>query len=123
MTKHDNLPYINHILDEILKIEKSITGLTEESFISNIDLIDATVRRIEIIGEAVKNISNNLKEEYDNVEWKKIAGMRDIIIHRYFRVDLEIVWKTIKEDLPNLKQKILKIKKDLEKNVAKKSNN
>ena len=113
MTKHKNLPYIIHILNEIIKIEKSTHGLTKDLFIKNEDLIDATVRRIEIIGEAVKNISNDFKLEYKNIDWKKIAGMRDILIHSYFKVDLDIIWKSIGSDIPELKSKILKIKENI----------
>ncbi len=89
--------------------------MVKEEFESNKDNIDATIRRIEVIGEAVKNLPGSFREKHSNVPWKDIAGMRDVIIHGYFRVDLDIVWKVIKKDFPDLKGKILRIKQELEK--------
>ena len=73
------------------------------------------VREIEIIGEAVKNISENLKNKNRKIEWKDIVGTRDKMIHHYFGVDLNIIWKIIKKDLPILEKQILSIKKKLNK--------
>ena len=70
------------------------------------------MKRLEVIGEAVKNIPDDFKEEYPDIPWKKIAGMRDILIHQYFGINLKRVWKTIKEDLPQLKAKITQIAKN-----------
>ena len=111
----NDVTYIKHILDAINDIESSIKGLSKEKFQKSKDIRDACVRRLEIIGEAVKNISQETKAKYPLIEWKKIAGTRDMIIHSYFNVDLDIVWDIIKKDLPDLKTKILKIKEDLTK--------
>lgn len=110
--KYD-LIFIEHILDSINAIEKFSRDLNKEKLISNRLKQSAIIREIEIIGEAVKNISENLKNKHRDVEWKEIAGTRDKMIHHYFGVDLNIVWNIIKIDLPNLKNKILKIKKEL----------
>ena len=113
MTKHFDLPYINHILDAITNIESFLEGVSRNYFIENEEKQSAIIRQIEIIGEAVKNLSNELRSKYHEIEWNKITGMRDKIIHKYFGVDLNIVWEVLKKDLPVLKQKILKIKEDL----------
>ncbi len=114
MTSHEDLLYINHILDAIKDIEESVKNISREKFERTKDIKDANIRRIEIIGEAVKNISNNTKEKYKEIEWNKIIGTRDKMIHHYFGVDLDIIWNIVKINIPDLKIKILKIKKDME---------
>ena len=113
MTKHEDLPYINHILDAIKDVEESLKNITKNQFVKNKDIKEANIRRIEIIGEAVKNISESLKNKHPEIEWKEIVGTRDKMIHHYFGVNLDIIWGIIKRDLPDLKEKILKIKGDL----------
>lgn len=112
--KRKEILFIEDILGNILLIEKSIENLSKSKFITNKLVIDATVRRLEIIGEAVKNISEKVKTKYPKIEWKKIAGTRDTIIHAYFSVDLDIVWNIIKKDLPKLKRQMEKIKEEIE---------
>ena len=77
---------------------------------------DATVRRLEIIGEAVKNLEKSFKKKYPEVEWAKIAGMRNIIVHEYFGVDLKLTYKIVKASIPDLKNKISKILKEMKAN-------
>ena len=114
----DNLIFIRHILDSIEKIELFVKNISKDEFLKDIKLQDAIVRRIEIIGEAVKNLSVNFP-------WSDIAGMRDKLMHHYFGVDLEIVWKAIQKDLIDLKENIKKIlleetKEEVDKEVFKK---
>ncbi len=88
------------------KILKYTEGMSFGDFVNDEKTFDAVVRNFEILGEAVKNISNEFKEKYPEIEWKKVAGTRDKLIHFYFGIDKEIVWDTIKENLPELLKKI-----------------
>jgi len=113
MKRNFNL-FINDILESINAIEKFSKGINKKELDLNRLVQSAIIREIEIIGEAVKNLPNSFREKYQEIPWNKIAGMRDIIIHGYFRVDLDAVWEVIRRDLPILKKQIQKIKKELE---------
>jgi len=69
---------------------------------------DAVIRNLEIIGEAAKNIPKSIKEKYPDIKWRELAGLRDILIHRYFEVNIRILWDIIKNKLPDLKRKVAK---------------
>lgn len=106
--KNDNL-YLEHILECINKILSYSANLTYEEFLKNEMLQDAVVRNLEIIGEASNKISEETKKKNPDIPWKPIIGMRNRLIHDYFGVDNGAVWQTLIEDLPALKEKILKI--------------
>ena len=105
--------YLKHISDAIGDIERSVKGRSKKDFKENKDVKDASLRRIEIIGEATKNISTELRNKYNEIEWRKIAGTRDVVIHAYFSVDWDLIWEIIEKDLPILKNKISLILKEL----------
>lgn len=105
----DDLAYLEHILDCIRKIKEFSEGLSFKEFSSSELVQDAVIRNIEIIGEASKKISTDTKQVYFDVPWKEIAGMRDKLIHDYLGVDFEVVWRTIKEDVPMLEKHIRKL--------------
>ncbi len=105
--------FVEDILESVKLIEKYIGNTSKKNFGKNQKLKDSVIRRLEIIGEAVKSIPDDFKEKYAEVPWKKIAGLRDILTHAYFGIDLNITWDIIKKDLPALKEKILDIKNKL----------
>lgn len=105
--------FIEHILECIELVENYTRDKKEDEFFGSVQLQDSVIRRIEIIGEAVKNIPGQIKEKYLEIPWKRIAGMRDILIHEYFGIDLELTWEVVKKDMPDFKKEILKIQKDL----------
>lgn len=115
MYKRSNKEFLLDINEAINRIEKYITGINYEQFLEKTEKQDAVIRNLEIIGEAVKNLTNDFKSKYKDIEWKEIAGMRDKIIHFYFGVNWDIVWKAIKNKLPTLKEKTEKILEESEK--------
>ncbi len=98
--------YIEHILESITHIENFMADVTQKDFLENVEKQYAVMRALEIIGEAVKNISNKYRTTYTDIPWKEIAGTRDVLIHSYFSVDLPAVWDMVQTDLPHLKQKL-----------------
>jgi len=107
--------YLEEIFEAIQQIEEYTKDFTYEKFSKNRLVSDAVIRNLEIIGEAVKKLSPELKKEYPLLEWKKIAGLRDILIHQYANIHLKLIWDVIREKIPFLKkiiQEILQRKKE-----------
>jgi len=106
--------FLKHILESMEAIEKYLKEVTKDNFLHSTQIQDAVVRRLEIIGEATKNLPASFKNKYPHIPWRKIAGTRDIIVHEYFGLDLNLVWRITNKDLPELKENILKILKEIE---------
>lgn len=107
--------YIADIIESISLIEKYTRNLTLTKFDSNEQIQDAVLRRLEIIGEAVKQIPQDFKARYPKIAWRKIAGLRDVLTHGYFGIKINRVWKILKKDLLELKKQITNLLKSLEK--------
>lgn len=106
------LEYLCHIQDEADYLMERVKGLTQDEFKSNETLRRAFVRSLEIIGEAAKQLSPQIRGKYNQIEWKAVAGMRDKLIHSYFGVDYDIVWDVVTKKIPLLHQEIVKILRD-----------
>ncbi len=94
--------YVEDIIAAINSIEAYTKGLTYEDFVSDKKTVDAVIRNLEVIGEATKQVPLGVRQKYPKVPWRDMAGMRDKLIHGYFGVQLNVVWKTIKERLPEV---------------------
>lgn len=104
--------FLEHIKESIGEIERHVSGISKEKFITDIKTQDAIIRRIEIIGEAVKNLPLDFRKRHPQIEWREIVGMRDKLIHEYFGVDINLVWEVVKKEIPRFKKSILKLLKE-----------
>ena len=100
MTERDDSVYLRHILEAIALIAEYLADTDYEKFSSTRMLQDAVIRQFEIIGEATKNLSPEVRKLAPAIPWKSMAGMRDKLIHQYFGVDIKAVWITARNDLP-----------------------
>lgn len=98
--------YLRHILDEVNYLLKQAQGLTYDQFLKDETLQRAFARSFEIIGEAAKNLSADFKRRHKAIDWRAMSGLRDVLIHRYFEVEWEVVWKVMRDKLPDLKKAV-----------------
>ena len=114
MTNRDYRAYIRDILDSIKDIEAFTKDATIDSFKKDRKTLYAVVRCIEVIGEASKKMPKSIKDKHQGIPWAQIAGMRNKMIHEYFGVDTNILWQTVKEDVPKLESLIQEIAKEFD---------
>ena len=107
--KKDDKVFLEHIIESIRQIEKYTEAFSYEKFSKNIQRQDAVIRRLEIVGQATKNLSPEFRKNNSEIPWKLITGTRDIISHEYFGVDFIMIWNIIKTDIPKLKIQILNL--------------
>ncbi len=113
MSEKTDTDFLLHITEAINRTIKYTDGMNYEEFVQDTKTHDAVIRNIEIIGEAAKNISDDIKISYDEIPWKNMAGMRDRLIHHYFGVNLSIVWTVVKEELPSVNEQIQSIAQEI----------
>ncbi|MBU2561759.1 MAG: DUF86 domain-containing protein [Nanoarchaeota archaeon] len=108
----DPMVFVRHILDSIVLVESYMKGVNKAKFLADNKVQDAVIRRLEIIGEAAKNVPSGFAAKNVGVPWSEMARMRDKLIHKYFGVDLDLTFDVVKKDLPNLKKELQKALKD-----------
>ncbi|MFN3762469.1 MAG: DUF86 domain-containing protein [Anaerolineae bacterium] len=113
MSKRSPVVLLHDILQAINKIERFTAGLSFDDFEENDQVVDAVIRNLEVIGEAVKHIPAEIRSRYDAVEWRRVAGFRDVAIHAYFEVDIHIIWTIITQQLPGFKAVVERMLDDL----------
>ncbi len=113
MINRDYRDYIQDIHDVLDDIYEFIGTMSQEEFLKDKKTVNAVLRSIEVMGEAAKRIPQAFRDKYPDIPWKKMAGIRDKLIHEYSGVDLEIIWSLIKEELPVVKPGVRKVMDDL----------
>lgn len=112
MSERADIDFLSDIKEAILRINTYVKDLGYEQFLQDKKTQDAVIRNLEIIGEASKNISGGLKGKTPQMSWKDLAGLRDKLIHHYFGVNFDIVWKIVKEELPQVLSQLEEILKN-----------
>lgn len=106
--------YLKDIFAAMVAAQAFVEGMDFNAFVADDKTVSAVIRKLEIIGEATKNVPETIRQQYPQVPWRNMAGMRDRIIHRYFAVNYTIVWDTVKDHIPPLQSIIEQILKDLD---------
>jgi uncharacterized protein with HEPN domain len=108
------LDHLDDIVEAIEKIERFTDKMSYEEFIEDEKTVDAVLRNFEVIGEAAKNVPEEIRQEHSHVPWPEMAGMRDKLIHGYATIDLRIVWTTVQEEIPSLARQIEGLRDELD---------
>ena len=116
MPERDWQLFLHDINTCIERISIYVAGLDRKNFFNDQKTMDAVMRNLEVIGEAAKKLPENIKEKYPNVEWRKLAGLRDILIHHYFGIDEDIIWDVLVNKIPEVKIELGKISLKSKKN-------
>lgn len=103
-----SLMSLKDIIESVNRIDNYLIGVDYDSFLNNQMLIDAVIRNLEIIGEAAKNITEEVRSKYPEIPWRNMIGLRNILIHQYFGVDESIIWEVVQTNLPYTRQSLLK---------------
>ena len=106
--------YLNDILENIDKAKRFLKGVSKEELREDEEKLYAVIRALEVIGEAARRIPNRIRNDYPGIPWSKMTGMRNILIHEYFGVNFEVVWKTVNEELPSTRQAVAGLLKEIE---------
>ena len=114
MSKRDARLLLQDMLESLEKIERYTAGLTFERFAQDDRTVDAVVRNLEVIGEAARQIPSEVRERYPEVPWRRVIGLRNVVVHEYFVVDVEIVWTVVRQSLPELKEALRRMIAELE---------
>jgi uncharacterized protein with HEPN domain len=104
--KKDDSVYLRHIMDAFVQIERYTEGVSHDEFIKNSLIQDGVIRQLEVMGEASRNLSEDMRNEYPHIPWRQMISLRNRMIHAYFNVNLQIIWEIIQGDIPNLKKDI-----------------
>ena len=107
--KKDDSVYLHHIIDAFVQIEYYADGVSQEEFLRNRLLQDGVIRQLEVMGEAARNLSDDLRNEHPEIPWRQMVGLRNRMIHAYFNIDLQIIWEIVQGDMPVLKEKMKRI--------------
>ena len=110
--------YLKDILEHAAQAQQFVAGVEFDAFRTNIEKVLAVVRALEIIGEAARQVPSAMRARYREIPWEDIIGMRNKLIHDYFGVDLEVVWRTVREDLPPLREAVARMLEDLEREAG-----
>ncbi len=111
--KRTQVDYLLDILNNVEKAQRFVEGVTQEDFEANDEKVYAVVHALQTIGEAARHVPKSLRQRYASMDWEDVVGMRDIVVHEYFGVDLDIIWRTIQQDLVPLETLVKQMLSDL----------